>query len=334
MRSSIIICIACVLTLFSCKAVKVNFTHPSERINTLPGPEDMVLDTLDGFERIIISCASMRKSETFSSGIQFYDFTTSSITTATIIGLPDSIRFRPHGIDIGVYREHKILWVINHEDEKKRQSVLRFIITGSELIFDTMIVHPFIVSPNDICDGGNGSFYLTNDASSRNSMLELIFKIKGGSIVYYDTYGGIQKFKRGFAYPNGIVKLNNNLYVSTTRENKIFSIALDNQGNLIKDSLKVVAKGKGWDNFSVYGNQLLCTSHTHPFKFIKHLKNSKYLSPNNIYSINPRTSNKGLVYHTNGSQISAASTAIFYKNYLYICQVFEPFILKVNLHNY
>lgn len=334
MRYAITIGIGFVFTFISCKTVKVNFTHPSERIVTLPGPEDMVLDTLGEDERIIISCASRRKTESFVSGIQFYQFKTESITTAPITGLPDSIRFRPHGMDMGLFRGNKILWVINHEDEKKRQSVLRFIIQGDTLVFDSIITHPFIVSPNDICDGGNGSFYLTNDASSRKSTFELLFKIKGGSVVYFDSNGGFQKFKRGFAYPNGIIKVDHHLYISTTRENKIFSIGLDAEGNLLKDSVILVTKGKGWDNFSRFGDRLLCTSHIQPIKFLGHLKKSSNLSPCRVYSIHPLTKSKGMVYHTDGIDISAASTAIFYKDHLYISQVFDSFILDVNLHNY
>lgn len=320
--------------LLSCKTIRVDFTHPVEKIYTLPGPEDMVLDTLEGESRLIISCAARRKSEIKLTGIQFYNLKTSSITTTEILGLPDSIQFNPHGIDIGQYRSEKILWVINHEDDKNRQSVLRFKIGSNQLVFDTIITHKFIISPNDITDGGNGSFYLTNDASSRNSWLELIFKIKGGSILHYSPDNTFELFKRKFAYPNGIVKVNNRLYVSTTRENKIYEIILNERGEFMKDSVKCIVKGTGWDNFSVHGNYLLCTSHSSPMKFVGHVKKSSHKSPCNVYSIHAQGKTKGLVYHSDGDPISAASTAIFWDGYLFICQVFDPFVLKVNLHKY
>jgi hypothetical protein len=319
--------------MYSCKTNDLYFSHPYQKINTLPGPEDMVLDTLDGEPQIIIACASRRKSENFTSGIQSYQIQSSTLYTYPIIDLPDSIRFNPHGIDMGIYRGEKILWVINHEDEKKRQSILRLIVGKKELRFDTLFTHPNIISPNDVCDGGNGTFYFTNDASSRNSALELLLKIKGGSIVYYNGKN-FEVFNKKFSYPNGIIKMNNRLYFSTSRQNKIFSIQLDSKGSMKKDSVELITKGTMWDNFSVYGDYLICTSHTNPFKFLKHLKHTKHASPCQVYSINPVTKTKGIVYHSSGESISAGSTAIYYRGHLYICQVFDPYILQVNLANY
>jgi hypothetical protein len=321
------------LLLFSCKSADLYFSHPYEKITTLPGPEDMVLDTMNTDKQIIISCASRRKNENFVSGVQAYDPVKNTVKTFTISGLPDTIRFNPHGIDLGMYKGDKILWVINHEDEKKRHTVLRFIIEKEILRFDTVFTHPNIISPNDICDGGNGTFYFTNDASSRNSGLELLFKVKGGSIVYYNGKD-YQVFNKKFSYPNGIIKFRNQLFFSTSRENKIFAIQLNGDGSMVKDSVSLVTKGASWDNFSVNGDHLICTSHTNPIKFLKHKNHEKHESPCQVYSINPVTKTKGIVYHTDGESISAGSTAIYYKGDLYICQVFDPYILKVNLHTY
>jgi hypothetical protein len=321
------------LGMFSCKTNDLYFSHPYQKINTLPGPEDMVLDTLQGAQQIIIACASRRKSENFTAGIQAYQISSNTLFTYPLIGLPDSIRFNPHGIDLGMYKGKKILWVINHEDDKKRQSILRLVVEKTSLRFDTLWVDKNIVSPNDVCDGGNGHFYFTNDASSRNSGLELLLKIKGGSIVHYNGKT-FEVFNKKFSYPNGIIKLNNQLFFSTSRQNKIFSIQLNADGSMKKDSVVFITKGAMWDNFSVHGNYLICTSHTNPFKFLKHLKHPKHASPCQVYSINPVTKTKGIVYHSNGEAISAGSTAIYYKGHLYICQVFDPFIIQVNLANY
>jgi sugar lactone lactonase YvrE len=331
-RQVIRVFIGCLL-LFSCRSTNVYFSHPYTKITTLPGPEDMVLDTLRGEAQIIIGCASRRKTEVFISGIQHYNIKKEKVETYTIKNFPDSMRFNPHGIDLGEYRGKKILWVINHEDEKKRQSILRFNILATELVLDTIFMDKSIISPNDICDGGKGTFYFTNDASSRNAGLELVLKIKGGSVIYYNGKT-FQPFNKKFSYPNGIVKFKDQLFFSTSRQNKIFSIKLREDGSMVDDSVSLVTKGKSWDNFSVHGDHLICTSHTYPLKFLKHRNHEKHESPFQVYSVNPVTKTKGIVYHTDGESISAGSTAIYYKGNLFICQVFDPYILKVNLATY
>lgn len=334
MRLSLAISFILSLFLFSCKTAELYFSHPYEKITTLPGPEDMVIDTIGAEKQIIISCAQRRKGEDFVSGIEAYNPSSNTIRTLPIIGLPDSIRFNPHGIDLGMMDGKKILWVVNHEDEKKRHSIIRLIIGAENLTFDKMFISSSIISPNDVCDGGNGSFYFTNDASSRNSGLELLFKVKGGTVVYYDGKGNYQSFNKKFSYPNGIIKFKNKLFFSTSRQNKIFSIKLNENGNMIQDSVTLVTKGKMWDNFSVNGDHLICTSHNSPIKFLKHRNHEKHESPCQVYSINPVTKTKGIVYHTDGESISAGSTAIYYDGDLFICQVFDPYILRVHLHTY
>lgn len=323
-----LVCIC--LLLFSCKSADHNFSHPYKKITTLPGPEDMVLDTIENQPRIIVACASRRKSEVFISGIQSYSVKEDSVKSFRLVGVPDSIFFNPHGIDLGIYKGKKILWVVNHEEKINRHSIIRFFIEQEVLVFDTIFTHSLIISPNDVCDGGNGTFYFTNDASSRNSGLELLFKIKGGSVVYYNG-NTFERFNKKFSYPNGIIRFKDKLYFSTSRQNKIFSIGLNEKGGMIKDSVQLIAKGKMWDNFSVMNNHLICTSHSNPLRFLKHRDHTKHTSPCQVYSIHPVTKTKGIVYHTDGEAISAGSTAIYFRGKLYICQVFDPYILKVDL---
>ena len=325
--------LAALVLMYSCKVKQENFSHPYTQIKTLPGPEDMVLDTVGNHPRMIIACASRRDNEMFQSGIQMLDIKTDSVSQFPISNFPDSMSFNPHGIDLGFYKGEKILWVINHEDKKNRQSVIRLRLEQTQAVFDTVFIHPGIISPNDICDGGNGTFYFTNDASGRKSGFELLFKIRGGSIVYYNGRQ-FEAFSKKFSYPNGIIKFKDNLYFSTSRQNKIFKISLNPDGSMKKDSVSLVVKGSMWDNFSISGNHLICTSHTHPLKFLKHRNHEKHDSPCQVYSVNPVTNTKGIVYHSDGEAISAGSTAIYYNGFLYICQVFDPYILKVNLHNY
>lgn len=328
MRSTLIIFILAIQLLIAQKEFNTYTDLQTEKITIANGPEDMVLDTMGVYKRIIISCSDRRKKDTVISSINYYLIKEKKTVQFKIINLPDSIQLKPHGIDIGVHNGAKILWVVNHGN--KKQSILKFAIDGGKLFFLSQFRSPYIVSPNDVCDGGNGTFYLTNDASSTKSGLELLFKIRGGSIVYYDGYT-FHRYKTRFAYPNGIIKYNGSLYVSTSRQNKVFKINLTSEGNFVDEKPILVTKGTCWDNFSIYDNKLVCTSHYKPTKFLSHYKKSKNQSPTAVYFIDPKSNKKQLIYNTDGSQISAGSTAIIYKNELFICQVFDGYILKVDL---
>jgi hypothetical protein len=50
-----------------------------------------------------------------------------------------------------------------------------------------------------------------------------------------------------------------------------------------------------------------------------------------IYAINPYTKSKRVIYYNKGEEISAASTAIIYRDKLYICQIFDNFVLSVKM---
>jgi len=54
-------------------------------------------------------------------------------------------------------------------------------------------------------------------------------------------------------------------------------------------------------------------------------------SPVDVCLADPATGEYSTIYSTDGSTISAGSTAIIFGKHLYICQVFDPYILKVEL---
>ena len=61
------------------------------------------------------------------------------------------------------------------------------------------------------------------------------------------------------------------------------------------------------------------------------MKNKEKISPSIVYEMDLDSNTKTILFEDNGDIISAASGAIRYKNKLYIAQVFENFILCVNL---
>jgi len=66
-------------------------------------------------------------------------------------------------------------------------------------------------------------------------------------------------------------------------------------------------------------------------KFIKHAASPKNNSPTVVYEIDLLTNQKKLIYANTDGTINGASTAILYNHKLYLSQVFEPWILIVDL---
>lgn len=50
-----------------------------------------------------------------------------------------------------------------------------------------------------------------------------------------------------------------------------------------------------------------------------------------VFLIDPGSGESTTIYRDDGSNISAASSAIILDGSLYLCQVFEPYLLKVTL---
>ena len=87
------------------------------------------------------------------------------------------------------------------------------------------------------------------------------------------------------------------------------------------------------DNLRIYDKQILSPGHIKPFKFIGHARDPEKHSPAEVYLIDPEQGQKQVLFSTDGYHISGASTAVIFENHLYISQVFEPFILKVEVKN-
>ena len=173
-----------------------------------------------------------------------------------------------------------------------------------------------------------------NDSGKRGSLAEKIFKLKRASVVRLSkNVDGVWEsdiVAEKLSYPAGINRIGNQLYAGDAIQNQIHVYEID--GDKLEPAGKI-ENLKGNDNIRIYKGQLLTACHVKPLKFIKHAKKSDKLSPVEVYQVDPETGGHASLYYTDGSQISAGSTAVIYENNLYICQVFDPFILKVALNN-
>lgn len=303
--------------------------EPAQRIEVKPGPEDMVIDTLQEEPRLLISCSARREahkpygeiiSQKLQSGIQ---------QEMIRYNEPGDLLFQPHGI----YLDRDLLYVISHEREPDYHPILIYRVHGDSLEFQELIDSPDLRSPNALVTGPDGEIYFVNDSGKRGSMAEKIFKLKRATVIR------LSKNREGkwdseivaekLSYPAGINRIGNRLFAGDAIQNKFHVYEIDEEALVPLSEFKNL---KGNDNIRIYKGQLLTACHVKPFRFIKHAKNPEKHSPVEVFQIDPETGQAVSLFYTDGSLISAGSTALIFEKHLYICQVFEPFILKVELN--
>jgi hypothetical protein len=300
------------LFVASCKTPKyASPPHVSQKISTGYGPEDIILDITGGAERILISSAN--RSSDKKGNIQALNLKTNEVITLARTKEPDSIRFYPHGMDMIVGRTGiKYLYVISHEENK--DLVLRYKVLGDQLEFMDAFHDKLFTSLNDVTLDGDDGFFVSND------------HFRKGNVVHCNKFGDCNVVANKLGFANGLHKQENKLYVATTVGSRIHEITLGEDL-----SMRKITRIKGADNLTYHEGKLLTVSHPCFLRFFRHVKKNSRRSPTKVYQIDPASNSKELLFSDNGRKISAGSTAIIYQNKLYIGQVFNPYILVIDL---
>jgi sugar lactone lactonase YvrE len=305
----------------------------TDRIETLLGPEDFVLDNYNANERLLISCSARRKTEAKAGGIIAYDIKSGKTYPLVRIGEPVGFQFFPHGIDLVRDYEGKLmLYVVNHQPDGKRNinSVAQYELKGDTLFFIKNYISKLIVSPNDVTGLPDGTFYVTNDSKHTKGvglLFEKLFQTRRSTIVYKNAKDEFLVATKRLAYANGIANREDKVWIACTFKKDLIEYSRNADGTLTKQrSLPGI---KGMDNISLYGNSLVIASHADFKKFLKHVKASESKSPGVVSVINLADNTIQHIYTTDGKEISANSVAMIHNDTLYIGQVFDGFVLKV-----
>jgi hypothetical protein len=316
------------MALSSCGPVpKMSISEPKE-IKVGFGPEDMLWDSISSEnDRILVSCGSRRDEHSKAqNGIYAINPKTEEVIKLKQQNHPNDLEFHSHGFDLEEIDGQVYLYVINHEDEIGRQSILKYRIQENDLILDSIIQHPFIISPNDIYVLKDGSFFISNDAGKRGSKTEIMLAQKRGSVVYFPAKGSPIVIDDHLGMPNGLYYSAPFLYVSTSMQGKLFRYTQLN--NSFTNKTIIAKKLPGGDNLNPYKNGLLVPCHPRYISFIRHAIRAKNNSPSVIYYVSFDGKTKEAVFSNDGNIISCGSTAIIQGNDIYISQIFENFVLK------
>lgn len=352
-----------VAVMASCASLPKNSDNVTRQLKCGPGPEDMVLDSTSSSPRLLISCSQRRTDKKHPelypafAEIMEYRFDGQEAKTLPRTGEPAGFVFDPHGIDIITVKNETYLYVVNHRDDINQHYIVQYVVQADKLVFKQQFTSAFMVSPNDCVAAPYGRVYVTNDSGKRNALGEKLFKKKRANVVMFDSLGNCSVVAEKLAYANGLyvdkdtvytpgfdigpdTEINTKkmhydvvygLYVSTVQQKALFRYKANADGTLNVDTN--IAPYFGYDNITRYGDELIVVAHPKPLKFLAHMKNAKKPSPGITYAIKNRTKEPTtrVLFADDGKRISCNSTGLIYKNRLYICQVFEPFILEVDL---
>jgi arylesterase / paraoxonase len=309
-----------------------------ETIYIGPGTEDIVLDTLNGQQRLLVSCSQRRKDLPKFGEIVALNIKDNSKDTLVRTGEPADLSFHPHGIDLVRSSNGAVLlFVVNHEETEtgKRNSILLYEVKGKTLAFVRQQTDKTIVSPNDVAGLPDGEFYATNDSKRAKMgfgwLMEKLFKMRTSRIVYCNADGKCMNANdKKLAYANGILIVNDLVYVPTTQRKMLAEYSRQADGTLVYN--RNIAKLNGLDNISLVNDQaVMVAAHPSTGKFLKHAKKPENLSPGIVYLVSIKKDKTDVLFTNDGSKISGNSVAVAFENTFYIGQVFEDWILKVTI---
>lgn len=318
----------CVIILFTISCTKESVKKEFTRIITASGPEDIVLDTKNN--RLIVSCDERRDDKPNIGVMYQISLATDESKELKMINFP-VIPFHPHGIDFQNVNGADFLFVINHYGDALRTTgIEQFKINADNLEFVREYKNPLLISPNDITVLPNGGFYFSNDKNSTN-ILELLLNPNLGSVGFCDGANTWKKVDSFISFPNGMYNENNMLYVATSRNHALFSYTIQPDGSL-RDK-KVLSNINGMDNITAHGDELVVAVHPDEIKFALLSVLPTVFSPSKSYTINKTTGESKVIFSDDGSMLSGGSTSLIYNNTLYLSQVFDGFVLKIENYN-
>lgn len=306
-----------------------------QKLEGFPGPEDILIDR----ETQILYISSHDRRNFDSIGTIFsLNLTTGQVQKLSPEQTPKN--FKPHGIALGKIGKEKRLYVISHTNtEDKPHTIEIFKIEKNSLLHEKTLYDEKLRNPNDLTVSEDGKIFISNDFGSTSKfgqLLDLLFSRKNSPITYYDGKNWYL-LEPKLAGGNGIHYEKKEGKEWIYRASMFGNLAVKYELRYVQgfpeliESLVVSVEGAA-DNFGEDGNgNLFLVTHPSVWKFLRHSSSRDNPSPSLVYLLKQEKAEK--IYQNNGTQISAASTALSFQGKIYISQVFEPFILSCRWEN-
>ncbi len=249
---------------------------PTEKILVGAGPEDMVLDTLQGHPRLIISCAARRESHKPFGEMISVNLLSGIPSTLIRHHEPEDLLFRPHGI----FLYGDLLYVISHEKEPDFHPILVYRLHGDSLEFRELIHTSNQHSPNALVIGTEGEIYFVNDSGKRGSIAEKALRLKRASVIRLskDDQGkwNSETMVKDLGYPAGINRIGNKLYVGDAVLHRIHVYRISEHGLAPINEFRNL---RGNDNIRIHYGHLLTVGHIKPLQLLNMPKTRTIFHP-------------------------------------------------------
>jgi len=248
--------------------------------------------------------------------------------------VPD--RFRPHGINL--YTDHtglQRLFVINHSGgvEEKIEVFEKMI---SEKLFrhvDTL-ANSIIKNPNDLVAVSATKFYIASDSGATNvieSAAEMLFAAGLSPLIYFDGDQFLE-VRSDLKSSGGISAdlSSKRLFVGETMGKSISIYSLGRDLSL-EQHIETVELEGSVDNLDLDpdGN-LWIANHANTLALVRHFIDAEIAAPSQVQKISGiGLMNQSIttIYENDGSEFSASSIGLRYKNMMLVGSITEPKIL-------
>ena len=329
------------------KTIEPHFNGTCRAVPGVVGPEDIVI-LADGSGALISSNdrrAHLAGNPT-PGAIFYYDLTQPGATPVNLT--PDAPpTFHPHGL--GLHEgDSKTLYVVNHPhadvegdrpEEGPAHSIEVFDLVGGALKHKRSIVdETLLVAPNDVAPVGPEQFYVTNDHGSGNKLtrkLEDYLRVARSHLLFFDG-SGFSRLPGEYRYANGVIASRDGkrVYLSAPTERAVYAFDRDPGTNELS-LVTTIPIGTGGDNIDIDAEgDLWIGAHPKLLTFVSHVHDASSLSPSQVLRLRSDGDENYTVEEvmlSDGTDLSASSSAARYGNRLLVGSVFGPAFLDCEM---